>query len=146
MRPILQEQVSKLGLGAFVEFTGWVAPDKVPELINRATIVLMPSRLEGLPLVGIEAALLARPIVATRVGGLPEIVLHQKTGLLVERDDISSLTRAIALLLSNPDRARQMGETARGRAQEMFSLERCINSYDALYRSVAEGSSHAGCA
>src|SRR5206468_1041812 len=71
-RSTLEAQVASLKIRNTVEFTGWIAPDQVPDLINTATMVLMPSRREGLPLVGIEAALMRRPLIATRVGGLPE--------------------------------------------------------------------------
>ena len=138
MRPALQAQALQLGLDDRVEFTGWIAPDKVPELINSATVVIMPSRREGFPLVGIQAAQVARPIVASRAGGLPELVVHEKTGLLVERENIKSLAEAIAFLLDRPDRARQMGKAARRRVQQIFSLERCVNEYDALYRKLSK--------
>ena len=79
---------------------GWVEPSGVPALLNTATVVLMPSRREGLPLVGIQAALMARPIVAAaRAGGLPEIVVHGQTGLLVEKEDSRALAAAVAYLL-----------------------------------------------
>src|SRR5207245_2326012 len=69
-RPELEQQVAELKLQAVVEFIGWLEPARVPALINTATLVVMPSRFEGLPLVALEAALMARPIVATRVDGL----------------------------------------------------------------------------
>lgn len=145
-RSALEAQVTSLRIGHAVEFTGWIAPEQVLDLLNTATVVLMPSRREGLPLVGIEAAFAGRPMIATRVGGLPEIILHEKTGLLVEREDIIALAQAIAALLNQPDRARQMGIAAQERAREFFGLERCVQEYDDLYRSIAKGSSHAGCA
>jgi glycogen synthase len=143
-RSPLEAQVASLRIGNTVEFAGWIAPDQVPELINTATVVLMPSRREGLPLVGIEAALMGRPVIATRVGGLPEITLHEKTGLLVEPEDALALAYAITSLLDQPDRARQMGAVARQRACELFSLERCVQEYDDLYQSVEQTFSYAG--
>ena len=82
-RAQLERQAAELGLREVVDFIGWVAPDKVPELINSATIVLMPSRWEGLPSVALQASMMARPVLATSVGGLPEVVVHGETGLLV---------------------------------------------------------------
>ena len=96
----------------------------------------MPSQNEGLPLVALEAALMARPVVATHVGGLPEVVVHQETGLLVENGDTGGLTEAVAHLLDHPETAIQMGQVARRRAQEFFSFERCVDAYDALYRKL----------
>lgn len=135
----LEQQAAKLGLVGAVKFTGWIAPEKVPELINTATIVIMPSRREPFGLVALQAAQMARPIVATRVGGLPEVVAHQQTGLLVEEGDSATLAEAIAFLLQHPEVATQMGQAARSRAQQMFGLERLVEAYDALYQRLAQG-------
>ncbi len=137
-RSVLQEQAFKLGVSHAVEFTGWVSPNQVPDLINTATVVVIPSRLEGLPLVGIQAAQMARPVVATRVGGLPELFVDEKTGLIVEKEDIGSLAEAIAFVLNHPNRAREIGEAARRHAREIFGLEHCIDAYDALYRKLIQ--------
>jgi glycogen(starch) synthase len=132
----LEQQVADLGLKEVVDFVGWVAPDKVPALLNTATVVVMPSRWEGLPLVALEASLMARPIVASRVEGLTEVVVHQQTGLLVEKGDSRGLAEALAFLLDHPEVATAMGQTARRRVQEVFSFERCVDAYDTLYRRL----------
>jgi glycogen(starch) synthase len=135
-RTDLEQQAAKLGLAHVVDFIGWVAPDKVPALLNTATVVVMPSWREGLPLVALEAALMARPVVATRVGGLPEVVVHGQTGLLIEKEDSDGLAKAIAFLLEHPETATQMGQAAQQRAQEVFNSEQCVNAYDALYQKL----------
>jgi glycogen(starch) synthase len=132
----LQQQAAELHVSTSVEFAGWVAPEAVPEWINGATLVVMPSRREGLPLVALEAAMMARPVVATRVGGLAEVVLHQQTGLLVDSGDTAALADAIAFLLDHPDRAAKMGRAARHRAEEVFGFKRHVDAYDALYRKL----------
>lgn len=133
----LTRQAAEAGLANTVEFIGWVLPDDVPELINTASVLLLPSRLEGLPLVALQGAQMARPVVATRVGGLPEVVLHQQTGLLVEPENSSSLAQAIEYCLRNPAAANQMGQAARLRAQRLFSWQRHVDAYDVLYQKVA---------
>jgi glycogen(starch) synthase len=135
-RPALERQVAELGLWDAVDFMGWVSPDKVLALINTSTMVIMPSRWEGLPSVVLQAAMMARPVVATRVSGLSEVVVHQHTGLLVEPEDGSGLAEAIALLLDQPERAMRMGQAARHRVQELFSWEQCVGAYDALWRRL----------
>jgi glycogen(starch) synthase len=135
-RSDLEQQATALGLGEAVEFKGRISPEHVPELMNTATVVVMPSRSEGFPMVALEAAQMARPIVATPVGGLPESVVHQQTGLLVEPEDSLALAEAIAFLLSHPDIARQMGQAGRSRALDIFSMERFVDAYDALYRKL----------
>jgi glycogen synthase len=133
----LKQQITELGLTGRVERVGWVAPDQVPALINTATMVVMPSRWEGLPLVALQASVMARPIVATRVGGLPEVVVHQKTGLVVEPEDCAGLAEAVAFLLEHPEVAVQMGQAGRRRVQEVFGWQRCIDDYDALYKKLS---------
>ena len=137
-RAQLEGQVARLGIGAGVEFLGWVHPDDVPTVMNSATIVVIPSRNEGLPNVAKEAALLARPIVATKVGGIPEAVTHGVTGLLVDREDSNALAKAITFLLEHPEGAVTMGRAGRLRAQQLFSLQHYIDAYDDLYRRLME--------
>src|SRR5215813_2063780 len=143
-RPALERQAAALGVAKLVDFIGFVAPDHVPQLINGATVVLIPSRLEAFSLVALEAALMARPVVATRIGGLSEVVQHQQTGLLIEKEDSQALATAIEFLLHHPDTATRMGQAARGRAREVFSWKRCVDAYDALYRTLARESSSNG--
>lgn len=137
LRSELERQAAKESISHAVDFVGWVAPDAVPSLINSSTIVLMPSRHDSLPLVALQAALMARPIVATRVGGLPEVVTHEETGLLVESENAPALSEAIELMLARPEIASRMGDAARARVKKFFSWEQHVNSYDALYRKLA---------
>jgi glycogen synthase len=137
MRQNLEQQVVELCLWDKVEFVGWVDPEKMPALMNSSTIVAMPSRWEEpFGLVALQAAQMARPIVATRVGGLPEIVLHEKTGLLIEKDDIAGLANALALLLEHPELGVQMGIAGRQRAKESFTMDRLVDEYQALYENL----------
>jgi glycogen(starch) synthase len=135
-RTKLEQQIEELGLSGQVECVGWVAPDNIPALINSATAVLMPSRFEGLPLVALQAAMMGRPIVGTRVGGIPEVVVHQETGLLVDSEDSSALAAAVASLLANPQSAVQMGYAGRRRVQKIFSWDKCIRGYEDLYHQM----------
>ena len=137
-RPELERQAAALGLADRVAFIGWVAPAQVPALLNTATVVVMPSRSEGFGLVALEAALMARPVVATRVGGLPEVVVHEQTGLLVEPDDFAALAAALASLLAHPAVAARLGRAARERAQAVFIWDRCVDAYDTLYRTLTK--------
>lgn len=135
-RAALEARVRALGLAGAVEFAGWVAPDAVPALITSATLLLMPSRAEGLPLVGLQAAALGRPVVATAAGGLAEIVLDGETGLVVEPTP-AAIAGAVDALLDRPEEARRLGLAAWRRAREVFGHERCVDAFDALYRRLA---------
>ena len=135
-RSSLERQVAKLGLRNVITFIGWVSPDKVFALINSSTMVLMPSRREGMPSVVLQAAMMCRPVVATRVSGLSEVVLHQDTGLLIEPEDSNALAEGIGWLLDHPESATQMGQAARRRVQEAFSWEQCVTAYNDLWRRL----------
>ena len=136
--PALKQRAYDLGLERAVDFIGWVPPDGVPDLLNESTMVVMPSRHDSLPLSALEAGLMARPIVATRVGGIPEVVVHGETGLLVENEDCNALAEASLFLLSNPRAAADMGKAGRERALQLFAWERHVNAYDALYRELSQ--------
>ena len=141
----LEQQASHLGISHAVDFVGWIAPENVPELINKATVVVIPSRWEeAFGLVALEAALMARPIVATRVGGLPEVVLDWETGLLIEKEDSQALARAIEFLLDRPILSTEMGQAARTRANQEFSWDQHIDAYDDLYQRLIIGTESPG--
>jgi glycogen(starch) synthase len=135
-RPALQALSARLGIADRVEFRGLVAHHAVGALIDSCTALLMPSRFEGLPLVAIEAALRARPVIAARVGGLPEIVDDGRSGLLVPPENAAALTAALASVLGGHFPLEEMGRAARRRAGELFSWERCVRQYDDCYRSL----------
>jgi len=143
-RTALEEQAGELGIIDRVEFTGRVESDRIPDLMNRATLVVMPSRWEGLPLVAIQAAWMGRPVVATDVGGMPEIVIPGRTGCFVPVEDSVSLAGAIAELLGDPDRVRRYGRAAREHAADEFSLEHHLEQYRELYRRLTAGRSETG--
>ncbi len=137
-RPELETQAQALGIADTVEFPGWVAPARVFELMNSATLVIMPSRRETFGLVALEAAMMARPVVASHVDGLPEVIADGQTGLLVDQGDPTALARAIAQLLEDAGTAERMGQAARRRAQELFGIERQVDAYEDLYQMLAE--------
>lgn len=136
--PSLRALAEKLGVSDRVEFRGLVAPDLIPTLLNEATMLLMPSRWEGLPVAAVEAAMLARPVVATDVGGVTEIVVDGETGLIVEAEDPVSLASAVERLLNDPALTTALGVRARERALADFTIDGSARSYDALYHRLAE--------
>jgi glycogen synthase len=143
-RPELERLAAASGLAGVVDFVGGVPPEDVPAVINAASLVVVPSRWdEPFGLVALEAALMARPVVAARVGGLVEVVEHGETGVVVDRDDHQALADAMLALLADPDAADRMGVTARARALERFGWDRCVDEYERLYeRSRAAGANH----
>ncbi|MGH3127131.1 MAG: glycosyltransferase family 4 protein [Gaiellaceae bacterium] len=131
LAPALKAYVRELGLDDAVRFLGYVAP--VEEAIQDAAIVVVPSLGEGFGMVALEAMERARPVVASAVGGLPEIVAEGETGLVVPAADAEALADAIVALAGNLPRAAEMGRAGRARALQQFTPVRCVERVEALY-------------
>ncbi|HEX6106406.1 MAG TPA: glycosyltransferase family 4 protein, partial [Gemmatimonadales bacterium] len=117
----LERLAASCGVADAVDFVGPQSPEQIPGLINRASVVVVPSRWdEPFGLVALESALMARPVVAARAGGLVEVVENGVTGLLVEKEDAGALAAAVTELLADPVAADRMGAIARLRAVERF--------------------------
>ena len=138
-RSDLVEIAARGRLDGRVSFPGWVASAGVPELLEGATVVLVPSIHEGFGLVALEAALAARPVVASTAEGIPEVVVDGETGLLVPPGDEEALAGAIGRLLEDPGLATAMGARAREHALARFGVDRCVDGYVEAYRRIARG-------
>jgi glycosyltransferase involved in cell wall biosynthesis len=112
-----------------------VPPTREPlDYFAAADLVICPSFQESLPRVVLEAMAFGKPIVATRVFGVPELIRDGQEGRLVEAGEIDSLADAIEELLGDPARASALGQAARGRVATTFTLDRCVNEYASLFR------------
>jgi glycosyltransferase involved in cell wall biosynthesis len=111
----------------------------MPELMAGCDLVVLPSMAEALPTVLMEAAAAGRPVVATRVGGVPEVVVDSETGLLVPSEDPAALAGAITALLMDRSRARAFGRRARKVARSRFSLERQVERTVGLWQETVLG-------
>jgi glycogen(starch) synthase len=142
-RSSLERQASTLGLADSVEFTGWVQPEDVPALLNRTTVVIVPSRWqEAFGLVALQAAQMARPVVATGVGGLPEVVRDGSTGLVVPPESPAALAEAACALLQDLPRARALGLAALARAEREFGFAAHVRAHERLYCQLTGRVSH----
>ncbi|MCY3958902.1 MAG: glycosyltransferase [Chloroflexi bacterium] len=133
-RARLLQLTDDLGLRDAVRWLG-VRSD-IPNLMAAADVVVLASDWEGLGLVVMEAAMASRPVVATAVGGVPEIVEHNKTGLLVPQGDEQALASELTAVLLDTERRVRMGSGARRHAAEAFDLEGMRAATRALYASV----------
>jgi len=113
MRSQLEALTRQLGLTRSVSFLGAVEHHRVPELLKNVDIFVMPSIWEGFGVAAVEAEAMEIPVVATRVGGIPEIIVDGETGILVELGNSEQLAQAILTLIENPALRRQMGERGR---------------------------------
>ena len=142
-RDELSQQVAALGLNGAVEFRGWVAPERVPALINEATVVAMPSRVEPFGLVALQAAHMARPLVGFGVGGLVEAVVNGETGVLVPPGNVEALADALVNTLADADRARTLGAAGRARFGDRSSWECYVDAHEELYEQAVASRSAA---
>lgn len=130
----LEKEASDLGIAGNVRFLGF--RDDVPSLLQAMEVFVLPSLSEGLPLSVLEALALQKPVVATNVGGIPEIVEDGVTGYLVPPEDPEALADRILRLLRDPRLAAGMGRAGRNRVEEAFGLEQMIRNYQSLYDGV----------
>lgn len=129
-RSRLESLCGELGLGERVEFCGGVPHAAVPALVNRSTLMLLPSRWqEPFGIVCLEAALMERPVVASRVGGVPEVVEDGVSGTLVEPDRPEALAQGITALLDDPTGLVAMGRRARRLADDRFGYDRFLRNH-----------------
>ena len=135
-RPRLSAQAETLGVSGKVDFTGWVAPAAVPDLLARASIVVIPSRFEPFGLTAQEAAWAGRPIVASDTTGLAEQLVHGETALLVQPDDQAALADAIRALAGDPQRATALGRAARRAAERAQTVASYADCHEELYERL----------
>ncbi len=123
------------GLAGAVDFTG--DSDRVEAELRQMQVFVLPSRAEGISNTILEAMASGLPVIATAVGGNPELVAAGDTGCLVPSDDVEALAGAIETYVDAPERRRQHGEAGRRRALERFSLSGMIAAYDDIYTELA---------
>ena len=124
-------------LGEQVEFSGWLDSEAMQHEYARASVMVLASRQENAPLSIVEAMAAARPVVATRVGGIPWQVSEGRTGLLVPPYNPEALAQALLQMLKEPARARDLGEEGRREALRRFHPDVVAGKTVALYQGLA---------
>jgi glycosyltransferase involved in cell wall biosynthesis len=138
-RERLAQQARALGVADRVEWVGARPWDEAVRELAGMDVVVVPSRFEGFGLCALEAMACARPVVAARVGGLPEIVEDGRTGVLAPPGDSTALAAAVSRLLDRPQLGVEMGKRGRRRAETMFSIGLFNARYRSLYSGLLEG-------
>lgn len=134
MHEELQAYISQLGLSEKVHLTG--VRNDVPQLMRRLSVFCLTSRSEGLPNVVLEAMAAACPVVATRVGDVPEVIQDGVNGFLVDSEDVDGLTRGVVELLSNPKLAAHIGAAGRASVERHFGCSSMANNMEKVYRQA----------
>ena len=135
-RDALHALAAERGVAHRIRWHGTVTPDQLAPLYQRAAVVAVPSREEGLGLVAVEAQMCGTPVVAYDSGGLPDVVRPSDGGTLVKPGDIGALAGTLAALAHDPTEAARQGAIARASVQARFSPEAVAASYLALYREA----------
>jgi len=129
-------ELSDLHANGALTIWGRLATEALPELYSRSRMVIMPSAREQFGIVGVEAMMCGCPVIATAVGGLPDIVLEGYTGTIVEPDSPAALANAMLGYLRNPDRACREGINARRWALQAFSRDKSYGALAGVYRGA----------
>lgn len=136
-REKLERLAETLGVKEEVALLGFVAD--MPAFFSSIDIFVLPSLYEGLGVAALEAMAAARPVIASDVGGLRELVADGETGLRAAPGDSPSLARAISRLVSEPERIRAMGEKGRARVEKYFTMEQMAKQNESYYYDLLEG-------
>lgn len=143
LRHAMEARVNELGIGGQFRFLGF--RPNAPDLIAAFDVVAVPSHLEPLGNATLEAMASGRPVVGSRVGGIPEMVVDGETGLLVPPKDPSALADAFEMLARDPSQRQRLGTAGRLRIESHFSLKRHADTLQAVYDGLllpASGGSH----
>lgn len=137
LRPELEKYASELGLpdSQAARFTG--TRNDVARLLSAMDVFVLPSHKEALPIAVLEAMSVRLPVVATRVGGVPEVVEDGTTGLLVEPGDRSGMRDALSRLVSDRGMAGSMGAAGQARVRAGFTVEKMVEHVESLYEELA---------
>ena len=132
-----QAQIDQLGIQDQFELLGSVSD--VPALLSTLDIAVLPSRAEGMPNAILEYMAAGRPIVATRVGGTPELIENQTSGILVEPESANELASGIQVLLSDPKLAAALARVASEQANQLYDINRISQKHAQFYQDLAGG-------
>lgn len=139
----VKERAAALGVASNVETLGWVRGEDKNTLLARASVYVLPSYNEGLPVSVLEAMAAGLPVVSTPVGGIPEAITDGVEGFLVQPGDVAALSERLGRLLGDPDLRHRMGSAARQKAETCFSVEKIVSQIEAVYRELLNGATTA---
>jgi glycosyltransferase involved in cell wall biosynthesis len=133
-----------LGIPHTIECLGWVARDRMPNLLNRAAVFCLPTYNEGVPMAMLEAMSYGLPVVTTPVGGIPDVIQNHANGILFEPGDVKALAHEITRLLRNDNSLRSsLGDAGRATVNALCGLEKVTGLLSTLYAELAPISSGA---
>ncbi|HEX2233925.1 MAG TPA: glycosyltransferase family 4 protein [Thermoleophilaceae bacterium] len=130
--PSLRDRAERLGIAGDIAFLGWL--DDVSAVLDASDVVVQPSENMDLSPYSVREAMAhGLPVVATAMGGIPELVVHEETGFLVPPSDPGALAQALQRILNDPGRAGEMGSRGRRRIVDHFSMDQMVRAMDSIY-------------
>jgi glycosyltransferase involved in cell wall biosynthesis len=131
----LVAMASRLDILGRIKINGWVSGNAKDELMRSATLFVLPSYYEGLPMGVLEAMANDLPVITTDVGGIPDIITSDRNGILVKPGDVKGLAAAIRVLLMQPEKRKELADAARLTVINYFSASVVIPKIGSLYAS-----------
>lgn len=132
----LKNLACQLGCERKIEFTGKIPHSQVPALLNQMDIFVMPSIRESFGVAALEASACELPVIASNVGGVPEVILDKKTGLLIPPQNPSAIADAILYLIANPDRRKKLGKSGREFVMKNYDWQKNAQRMERLYKEI----------
>lgn len=135
----LEELAEKLGVSQYIEWLGHISNTSVADFYQSVDIVVIPSRQESFGVTAVEGSACARPIIASRIGGLTEVVVEGETGLLVSPDNVSELSRAMERLIKDPDLRGRLGRQGRVNVLRHYDWQKNVTQMEVVYKQLLAG-------
>jgi glycosyltransferase involved in cell wall biosynthesis len=131
-----QAVVTRLNLSGSVQVRSWLSASEVADLLGTAHVLTLPSRYEGQPIAVLEAMARGLCVVASAVGGVPELIQDGASGVLVPPDDVDALAMALRMVINDPEMRDRLGNAALDRARAAYDVDVIWRRFDALYREL----------
>lgn len=128
--------VERLGLQDKVEFSGLIPHAQVPEYMSGLDLFVVPSREESFGVAAIEASACGLPVIVSRVGGLPEVVLENKTGLVVDKEDIDGFAAQMIKMFNDSKLRQKLGQAGVGHVRSTYDWQDCVSKMRGIYESL----------
>lgn len=143
-RPRYERELVRIGLRDRVTLAGLIRPEQVASMINGFDILLHASRWEGLPRAVVQGLLAEVPAISFDNDGAPEVVLPERTGILVRFGDVVGLADAMAALARDPQKRRELGRCGRAHCLDLYNWRRMVDDIERLYRRISKRAEHGG--
>lgn len=132
----LHNEITELGITGYIDYLGWLKPEERDNLLSTADIFVLPSYEEGMPMAILEAMSFGIPVLSTRVGGIPEIVIDGVTGFLVDAGNLEQLFEKLSVLIRDDTCRRIFGTNGRKLIEDKHNIQDRIREIDFLYTTL----------